>query len=218
MVVEGGDRRREGKDTKHRHPPSSREDDDDDDDDDDDEDDDDTGELEEAPSKFKLSGDDTGSGIDYNVLDEESWQRLEVYCKVTYSDISEMSSSTIHYCCYYKQHYTNTTTVPYFVLEYVTSCLLAKAVSRKVNVSRDSFRLASALRTPRVYHLEVGPTFARDACSVPVVPATVLLPHTAYCCSTVLRDKVSHNTACMSTCLHTKVTSMCSEIHPTLGY
>lgn len=86
MVADGGGRRREGKDTTHRHSSSSREDDDNDDD---------TGESEEAPpSKFKLAGDDTGSGIDYNVLDEESWQKLEVYCKVVYADISEMRPCT----------------------------------------------------------------------------------------------------------------------------
>eukprot|EP00903_Cladosiphon_okamuranus_P017414 g16038.t1 len=40
-------------------------------------------ELEEGgpPLKFVLAGDDTGSGIDYNVLDEDSWQKLEEYCK-----------------------------------------------------------------------------------------------------------------------------------------
>lgn len=41
-------------------------------------------ELEEEgpPLKFVLAGDDTGSGIDYNVLDKDSWQTLEEYCKV----------------------------------------------------------------------------------------------------------------------------------------
>ena len=41
-------------------------------------------ELEEGgpPAKFVLAGDDTGSGIDYNVLDKDSWQTLEEYCKV----------------------------------------------------------------------------------------------------------------------------------------
>lgn len=81
MVAEGGNRRREGnreKGKRHRHSSSSREEYDDDEDDEDDG----TRETEGPPSKFKLSGDDTGSGIDYNVLDEESWQKLEIYCKV----------------------------------------------------------------------------------------------------------------------------------------
>lgn len=48
-----------------------------------DEDDSDEEHEEEGPPlKFVLAGDDTGSGIDYNVLDEESWQKIEDYCKV----------------------------------------------------------------------------------------------------------------------------------------
>lgn len=40
--------------------------------------------AEKLPSKFSLSGDDTGSGgIDYDILDKESWQTLQRYCKVT---------------------------------------------------------------------------------------------------------------------------------------
>lgn len=39
-------------------------------------------EEEGPPLKFVLAGDDTGSGIDYSVLDKESWQKLEDYCKV----------------------------------------------------------------------------------------------------------------------------------------
>ncbi len=52
-------------------------------DDDDDDDDDDSEEEEAGPKlKFVLAGDDTGSGIDYNILEEESWQKLEEYCQV----------------------------------------------------------------------------------------------------------------------------------------
>lgn len=39
-------------------------------------------EDEGPPLKFVLAGDTTGSGIDYNVLEKESWQKLEEYCKV----------------------------------------------------------------------------------------------------------------------------------------
>lgn len=55
-----------------------------DDDDDDDNDDEEEEEEEGPPLKFVLAGDDTGSGIDYNVLEEESWDKLEEYCKVRY--------------------------------------------------------------------------------------------------------------------------------------
>ncbi|CAM9687589.1 unnamed protein product, partial [Hapterophycus canaliculatus] len=47
----------------------------------DDDDDGDSDEEQGQPLSFVLTGDDTGSGIDYNVLDDESWQRLEEYCK-----------------------------------------------------------------------------------------------------------------------------------------
>lgn len=67
MVASGGSRRKEDA----RHNDSS-------DDDDDDEDQ----ESERPPQKFVLAGDDTGSGIEYNILDPESWQKLEHYCKV----------------------------------------------------------------------------------------------------------------------------------------
>lgn len=48
-------------------------------------DEEDSGEEHKAegpPPKFMLAGDNTGSGIDYNVLDKNSWQILEDYCKV----------------------------------------------------------------------------------------------------------------------------------------
>ncbi|CAM9660541.1 unnamed protein product [Ectocarpus sp. 12 AP-2014] len=66
MVGNRGSRRKEDA----RHSDSS-------DDDDDDEDQ----EPEGPPQKFVLAGDDTGSGIEYNILDPESWQKLEHYCK-----------------------------------------------------------------------------------------------------------------------------------------
>lgn len=50
--------------------------------DDDDDDGDDSDDEQGPPLLFVLAGDGTGSGIDYNVLDEESWQKLEEYCKV----------------------------------------------------------------------------------------------------------------------------------------
>lgn len=39
-------------------------------------------EGEQPPAKFVLPGDDTGVGIDRAILDEESWQTLQLYCKV----------------------------------------------------------------------------------------------------------------------------------------
>lgn len=119
MSAEGGDRRREGKDARHRQPSSSREDDDDDGDEEDEEDD--TGELEETPSKFKLSGDVTGSGIEYNVLDEDSWQKLEVYCKVIMHGHFGHAPVYCHYSyyCTYKQAYAVVT-----VLRVITYLLL----------------------------------------------------------------------------------------------
>lgn len=36
----------------------------------------------EKPPPFVLSGDNTGSGIDYNTLDEGSWKTLHDYCQV----------------------------------------------------------------------------------------------------------------------------------------
>lgn len=75
MVAKGGRRRDNKKSDKEeydaRQSDSSEEDDSDE-------------EIEEEgpPHKFVLPGDDTGSGIDYNVLDKDSWQKLEEYCKV----------------------------------------------------------------------------------------------------------------------------------------
>lgn len=70
MVAKGG-RRRDKDKSDTRQSDSSDEDDSDEEHDE-----------EGSPPKFVLAGDDTGSGIDYNVLDEDSWQKLEDYCKV----------------------------------------------------------------------------------------------------------------------------------------
>lgn len=43
------------------------------------------------PSKFVIPGDDTGIGIDYHILDQESWQTLQEYCQVLYSDLHEQA-------------------------------------------------------------------------------------------------------------------------------
>lgn len=40
--------------------------------------------AEKLPSRFSLSGDGTGSGgLNYDILDKESWQTLQRYCQVT---------------------------------------------------------------------------------------------------------------------------------------
>lgn len=75
MVAKGGCSRRD--DTREKDDARQ-----DDSSDEDDEDGVDSDEEEGPPLSFVLAGDDTGSGIDYNVLDEDSWQRLEEYCKV----------------------------------------------------------------------------------------------------------------------------------------
>lgn len=76
MVAKGGRRRENKKNNREKY--DLRESDSSDDEDFSDEE----HEAEGPPLKFVLAGDDTGSGIDYNVLDEGSWQELEKYCKV----------------------------------------------------------------------------------------------------------------------------------------
>lgn len=71
MVSKGGSRRDEGVGKGARRDSSSN-----------DEEDSDEEEPEQPVSKFVLPGDDTGSGIDYHIQDDDSWQTLQAYCKV----------------------------------------------------------------------------------------------------------------------------------------
>lgn len=78
MVVKWGGRGGNKKENARRRRVSSYDNDDEDDDDSDEE----AEEEEGPPLKFVLAGDDTGRGIDYNLLEQESWEKLEEYCKV----------------------------------------------------------------------------------------------------------------------------------------
>lgn len=73
MVIKGGRRREQDREKAARRSHSSG----------DESDESEGGENEDRPLTFVLPGDDTGNGgIDYNILDDESWQTLQGYCKV----------------------------------------------------------------------------------------------------------------------------------------